>query len=227
MKLDAFNKLPQAEQATVLKRFNMEPEMFKQLNEDGQKAILKADEDKENADDQNMPGGLNQNPTNEEETPEQQGKEDARMKALEEKVNSIINTLSQMNKGPANAAPEDKGPMTNAEEADEKLDKKITNSAAKYIADTRRTHLLAQCILGDAAEELAFRTNGIEDFTKAVLLAHGVKKETVSRMNSTSAKVMLEYIADQVKDEINAPVRTNSIGYSQTGDRMLTGNDAF
>lgn len=186
---------------------------------------------RKNVDEQTTAGKPNpQNTVNEEESEEQQSSEDTRMSTLEEKVESLATAVAQLVEkmgGTQNAEEEDpekkKLPTENADDDKEKdAEKKnsekevmnrVTNSlpamVAKqvqgYMSEMQTAAAQAMALLGEDAQDLAFRMNDIPTYRKAVLKrTNTFSEKEVNAMNETEVKATLAVLTKTAKLRINS-----------------------
>lgn len=195
---------------------------------------------RKNVDEQTTAGKPNpQNTVNEGESEEQQSNEDTRMSTLEEKVESLATAVAQLVEkmgGTQNAEEEDpekkKLPTENADDDKEKdVEKKnsdkevmnrVTNSlpamVAKqvqgYMSEMQTAAAQAMALLGEDAQDLAFRMNDIPTYRKAVLKrTNTFSEKEVNAMNETEVKATLAVLTKTAKLRINS---ATSDGYDHS-----------
>ncbi len=194
---------------------------------------------RKNVDEQTTAGKPNpQNTVNEEESEEQQASEDTRMSTLEEKVESLATAVAELIEkmgGKQNAEEEDpeknKLPTENADDDKEDAEKKnsdkevmnrVTNSlpamVAKqvqgYMSEMQTAAAQAMALLGEDAQDLAFRMNDIPTYRKAVLKrTNTFSEKEVNAMNETEVKATLAVLTKTAKLRINS---ATSDGYDHS-----------
>jgi len=193
-----------------------------------------------NVDEQTTAGKPNpQNTVNEEESEEQQASEDTRMSTLEEKVESLATAVAQLVEkmgGTQNAEEEDpekkKLPTENADDdkekdaekknSDKEVMNRVTNSlpamVAKqvqgYMSEMQTAAAQAMALLGEDAQDLAFRMNDIPTYRKAVLKrTNTFSEKEVNAMNETEVKATLAVLTKTAKLRINS---ATSDGYDHS-----------
>lgn len=186
---------------------------------------------RKNVDEQTTAGKPNpQNTVNEEESEEQQASEDTRMSTLEEKVESLATAVAQFVEkmgGTQNADEEDpekkKLPTENADDdkekdaekknSDKEVMNRVTNSlpamVAKqvqgYMSEMQTAAAQAMALLGEDAQDLAFRMNDIPTYRKAVLKrTNTFSEKEVNAMNETEVKATLAVLTKTAKLRINS-----------------------
>ena len=186
---------------------------------------------RKNVDEQTTAGKPNpQNTVNEEESEEQQASEDTRMSTLEEKVESLATAVAQLVEkmgGTQNAEEEDpekkKLPTENADDdkekdaekknSDKEVMNRVTNSlpamVAKqvqgYMSEMQTAAAQAMALLGEDAQDLAFRMNDIPTYRKAVLKrTNTFSEKEVNAMNETEVKATLAVLTKTAKLRINS-----------------------
>lgn len=181
---------------------------------------------------------------NEEESEAQQASEDTRMSNLEAKVESLATAVAQLVEkmgGTQNEGDEDaekkKLPTENAEDTEKKDDKensdkevmnRVTNSlpgiVAKqvqgYMSEMQTAAAQAMALLGEDAQDLAFRMNDIPTYRKAVLKrTNTFSEKEVNAMNETEVKATLAVLTKTAKLRINAAVDDEQYSsYTPDGD---------
>lgn len=208
-----------------------------------------------NVDEQTTEAGK-PNPQNAEETPDQQAAEDARFKAIEDKLDTLAAAVAKL-AGVGNADPDaETEPQKDEQNAegetpkpddkanmDEKAMNKITNSvlakateslSAKIpgliqntIAQQTEAFLQAQVLIGEDAQDYATRLNDLTAFRKSVLVRNGMPKAQVDQMSAAEAKVWLSVRADQAKEIQLQPRHNGHSGYTDSGDRKALANSEF
>lgn len=200
---------------------------------------------RKNVDEQTTAGKPNpQNTVNEEESEAQQASEDTRMSNLEAKVESLATAVAQLVEkmgGTQNEGDEDaekkKLPTENAEDTEKKDDKensdkevmnRVTNSlpgiVAKqvqgYMSEMQTAAAQAMALLGEDAQDLAFRMNDIPTYRKAVLKrTNTFSEKEVNAMNETEVKATLAVLTKTAKLRINAAVDDEQYSsYTPDGD---------
>lgn len=195
---------------------------------------------RKNVDEQTTAGKPNpQNTVNEEESEEQQASEDTRMSNLEAKVESLATAVAQLVEkmgGTQNAEGEEdpekkKLPTENGEGMEEDAGKKnsekeimnrVTNSlpniVAKqvqgYMSEMQTAAAQAMALLGEDAQDLAFRMNDIPTYRKAVLKrTNTFSEKEVNAMNDTEVKATLAVLTKTAKLRINS---ASSEGYDHS-----------
>lgn len=195
---------------------------------------------RKNVDEQTTAGKPNpQNTVNEEEGEEQQASEDTRMSTLEEKVESLATAVAQLVEkmgGTQNAEEEDpekkKLPTENADDdkekdaekknSDKEVMNRVTNSlpamVAKqvqgYMSEMQTAAAQAMALLGEDAQDLAFRMNDIPTYRKAVLKrTNTFSEKEVNAMNETEVKATLAVLTKTAKLRINS---ATSDGYDHS-----------
>jgi len=205
---------------------------------------------RKNVDEQTTAGKPNpQNTVNEEESGEQQASEDTRMSNLEAKVESLATAVAQLVEkmgGTQNEGDEDaekkKLPTENADDEDEKKkenedekknsDKEIMNRVTNsipaivakqvqgYMSEMQTAAGQAMALLGEDAQDLAFRMNDIPTYRKAVLKrTNTFSEKEVNAMNDMEVKATLAVLTKTAKLRINAPVDSEEYSsYNPEGD---------
>lgn len=198
-----------------------------------------------NVDEQTTTGKPNpQNTVNED--PAQQATEDGRMSALEQKVESLATAVAQLVEkmgGTQNAEEEDpekkKLPTENADDdkekdaekknSDKEVMNRVTNSlpamVAKqvqgYMSEMQTAAAQAIALLGEDAQDLAFRMNDIPTYRKAVLKrTNTFSEKEVNAMNETEVKATLAVLTKTAKLRINSASSDgfDHSAYNQEGD---------
>lgn len=201
---------------------------------------------RKNVDEQTTAGKPNpQNTVNEDETPDEQASEDNRMAALEAKVESLATAVASLvekmggtqnegdTKPTANAEGEEgadgKGKEKDKENSEEKMMNRVTNSMPQLIAKGVSTYMSemqtaaaqAAALLGEDAQDLAFRMNDIPTYRRAVLKrTNTFSEKEVNAMPDTEVKAALSVLTKTAKMRINAPVESgyDHSAYNEEGD---------
>jgi len=195
---------------------------------------------RKNVDEQTTAGKPNpQNTVNEEESEEQQASEDTRMSTLEEKVESLATAVAQLvekmggtqnadeedpekKKLPTENADDDKGTDAEKKNSDKEVMNRVTNSlpamVAKqvqgYMSEMQTAAAQAMALLGEDAQDLAFRMNDIPTYRKAVLKrTNTFSEKEVNAMNETEVKATLAVLTKTAKLRINS---ATSDGYDHS-----------
>jgi hypothetical protein len=198
-----------------------------------------------------------QNADGEIETEEQQEEEDARLAAIEEKLEILAQAIAKLT-GAQNSEQErqeneehdgKEGQQTaNAEEQtaenprpeekaneEEKLMNRVTNALTKRIpeiiqntiAQQTEAYLQAQVLLGEDVQDFATRLNDLTAFRKSVLIRNGMPKATVEKMSALEAKIWLAVKAEHAKEEALRPRYNGVSGYTDSGDRKAVSLNDF
>jgi hypothetical protein len=197
-----------------------------------------------------------QNADGEIETEEQQEQEDARLAAIEEKLEILAQAIAKLT-GAQNSEEEkteteekdgkDEQPTANAEEPEaenpkpeekaneEKMMNRVTNALTKRIpeiiqntiAQQTEAYLQAQVLLGEDAQDFATRLNDLTAFRKSVLMRNGMPKATVEKMSALEAKIWLAVKAEQAKEDSLRSRFNGMSSYTDSGDRKAVSLNEF
>jgi hypothetical protein len=198
-----------------------------------------------------------QNADGEIETEEQQEEEDARLAAIEEKLEILAQAIAKLT-GAQNSEQErqeneehdgkEEQQTANAEEQtaenprpeekaneEEKLMNRVTNALTKRIpeiiqntiAQQTEAYLQAQVLLGEDVQDFSTRLNDLTAFRKSVLIRNGMPKATVEKMSALEAKIWLAVKAEHAKEEALRPRFNGVSGYTESGDRKAVSLNDF
>ena len=195
-----------------------------------------------------------QNAEGEIETEEQQKQEDARIAAIEEKLEILAQAVAKLtgaqnsdhekneneeydgkeDKPKANTEAENPKPDEKANE-EEKIMNRVPNALTKRIpeiiqntiAQQTEAYLQAQVLLGEDVQDFATRLNDLTAFRKSVLIRNGMPKETVEKMSALEAKIWLAVKAEHAKEEALRPRYNGLSSYTDSGDRKAVSLNDF